>query len=47
MPKNPKQTSPKVASKASKELRSKRSSKDEKSVAGSGLSQAPYKKRRS
>jgi hypothetical protein len=46
MRKNPKQTSPKVASKASKQLQDNRSAKDEKSVAGSALSQAPYKKRK-
>ena len=43
MAKNPKETSPKVASKASAQLRSKKSGKNAKSVAGSDLAQAPYK----
>jgi hypothetical protein len=37
--KNPKQTSPKVATKASKELRNKEEGRDEKRVAGSALVQ--------
>ena len=40
MGKNPKQTSPKVASEASKILRDPESTKREKSVAASDLSQA-------
>ncbi len=39
-------TSKRVASKASKILRSKKASKDAKSVAGSALTQAPDRKRR-
>jgi len=39
-------TSKRVASKASKLLRSKKTSKATKSVAGSALTQAPDKKRR-
>ena len=46
MPKNPKETSPKVAKKASKQLRDKESTKDEKSVAGSDLGQTAYKKKK-
>jgi len=38
-PKNPKQTSPKAASKAAKILRNPRSSKTARSVAGSDLAQ--------
>lgn len=38
-------TSKKVASKAAKQLRSRKSSKAAKSVAGSALTQAPDKKR--
>jgi hypothetical protein len=41
--KNPKETSPKVASKASKELRDKGETKDERSVSGSALGQTGYK----
>jgi hypothetical protein len=40
MPKNTKQTSPSVASKASEILRNPRSTANEKSVAASDLSQA-------
>lgn len=42
---NSKQTTPKVASKASKILRSKTATKTEKSVAASDLSQARPKKK--
>ena len=45
MPKNPKQTSPKIAKKASQVLRDGRSSNNSKSVAASALSQARTKKR--
>lgn len=45
MPRNEK-TSKKVAKTASKILRSKKSSKAAKSVAGSALTQAPDKKRK-
>ena len=45
MAKNTKQTSPPVASKASKVLRDGRYSKTSKSVAGSVLSQARSKKK--
>lgn len=38
-------TSPKVAKIASKQLKSKNSTKEEKSVAGSALSQTPNKKK--
>lgn len=44
MPKNAKQTSPKVAKEASQILRSKTSTKTEKSVAASDLAQARKKK---
>jgi hypothetical protein len=44
--KNVKQTSPKVAKKASKILKSKKSSKIEKSVAGSALSQTKPRKKK-
>jgi len=43
---NKKQTSPKVASEASKELRDPKSSKQEKSVAASDLSQTKSKSKR-
>ncbi len=47
MPKrNPKQTSPSVASKASKILRDPKSTRAEKSVAASDLAQAPPKKKK-
>ena len=39
------QTSKKVASKAGKQLKDPKSTKDEKSVAGSALTQAPDKKK--
>ena len=46
--KNPKQTSPRVAKKASKILRDPKSTKIEKSVAGSDLAQTrPSKKKKS
>ena len=40
------QTSPRVASKAAKQLASKKSTKAQKSVAGSALTQAPDKPKR-
>jgi hypothetical protein len=44
---NPKQTSPRVAKEASKILRDPKSTKIEKSVAGSDLAQArPHKKKK-
>ena len=46
MAKNPKQTSPKVASKASEILRNPKSTKAAKSVAASDLSQAGGKKKK-
>lgn len=46
MPKNPKQTSKKVASTASRLLRSKRTSKSTRSVAASALAQAPKKRKK-
>lgn len=46
MSKNNKQTSPKVASKASQILRDPKSTKAEKSVAASDLSQAGGKKKK-
>jgi hypothetical protein len=46
MAKNTKQTSPKVASQASKILRNPKSTKAEKSVAASDLSQAAGKKKK-
>jgi hypothetical protein len=46
--KNPKQTSQSVARKASKILRNPKSTKDQKSVAASGLAQArPHKHKKS
>lgn len=45
MPKNPKQSSPKEASLASKTLQNPNASKTEKSLAGSVLSQAQNKKK--
>jgi len=47
MAKNTKETSPKVASEASKELKSGSASKTEKSVADSALSQAGAGKKKS
>lgn len=47
MPKNPKQTSTKAASDASKVLRDGRTSKASKSAAASALSQARLHKKRS
>jgi hypothetical protein len=46
MGKNTKQTSPKVATKASKDLRKPSSSKDQKSVDASAVSQAPGKNKK-
>ena len=46
MPKNPKQTGKKAGSDASKILRSPYSSKTEKRVAGSDLSQRPLRNKR-
>ncbi len=46
MKKNSKQTSRKVASRASKIMRDKRYSKMSKSVAGSALSQTKFKSKR-
>ncbi len=46
MGKNPKQTSPKVATKASKILRHPKSTPAEKSVAASDLAQAGGKKKK-
>jgi len=46
MAKNAKQTSPKVAAQASKILRDPKSTKAEKSVAASDLSQASGKKKK-
>jgi hypothetical protein len=43
---NKKQTSPKIAKKASEILRDKKSTKKEKSVAGSALSQTRTKKKK-
>ena len=44
MAKNPKQTSPGVASKAGRLLPKKKTSQTQKSIDASALSQAPYKK---
>lgn len=46
MAKNTKQTSKKVATKASEQLKNKKSTKSEKSVAGSALAQAPKKRKK-
>jgi len=43
---NNEKTSKNVASKASKVLKDKKSTKDQKSVAGSALTQAPDKKKK-
>jgi hypothetical protein len=45
MPKNPKETSPRVAKVASKQLKDPSASKPAKTTAGSALSQAALKKK--